>query len=117
MSLREKQVRHGYNMAVQELFFVVAIGAILLWVAAEAVQTASLLILVAVFLMLCGPMLLDMLRGVFGESKLPRSDTRSRVLAMEDYHGIEYQHIPAQSRYVEKGNRLVVTVEEQAAEK
>ena len=114
MNMKEKKEQHGFAMGRDMTILACVFAGVFGWIVVQAASGALLFGFMILFALMFGDMLTS--SGSSGPRVL-RSlwivrDTRERVLAQEDYHGIEYHELPRTRRYVQRGQHLTADIKE-----
>ena len=113
MTRLQKAERFGQSVGCTMTLISVSIAALFIWLAIQAASAILAVILLVWFIYLFGGFFMDssgssLVKFVRELARIP--DTRNRVHAMEEYHGIDYTVIPEKRLYVKHGERCELVV-------
>ncbi len=115
MTRVEKRVQYGAESGSILTLLMVGLSAFFLWITIQAATTIVGVLFLGLFIWMFGGFFMDTTaKGgkSFIMNLLGMFDTRNRVIAMEDYHGIDYTVIPEKRLYVKHGHTCELVVKE-----
>lgn len=113
MTRLEKRERYGEGIGSMMAVFTLGMAAFFVWIAMSIGSFVGAVVAILALIYICGGLFMQYnLPGVIQVLRDLRliPDTRHRVIAMEDYHGIDYTIIPEKHLYVKKGETCELVV-------
>lgn len=118
MTGHQQQISTGYSIGSSMMLLAIIFGGLAFWIFS---QVAGFIVgaISAVAILAAFGLIRDLKDGlpVATRGLLSLTDTRDRVLAMEEYHGIDYIEVPGERFYLKEGERAELIIYNKAGRK
>lgn len=119
MTRLEKREQFGEFIGSGMTLFAVGMSAFLIWIAMNIGSFIGAVAAIVALIYICGGLYMrftipGIMNGLKALHLVP--DTRHRVIAMEDYHGIDYTVIHEKHLYVKHGEKCELVIKRVAVE-